>query len=113
MTLVRKPLSKSGKILLILAVVVLIALPIVHFTGVYPLDFLGDWAVEVAMVAASSGWMAGAIGFGCMAIGFGLCYILKDYIIGIEGNNLQVTNQSSNTGSYNPTPTQPTQVGVS
>jgi hypothetical protein len=96
MTLVRKKLSRSGIILLALLAIVLIALPIVHFTGVYKLDFLGDWAISAAMVATTSGWMAAALAVGCGAAGFFLCYILKDYIIGIEGNNLQVTNTGNN-----------------
>jgi hypothetical protein len=58
--------------------------------------------------------MAAGIGVGFAALGFAVCYVLKDYIIGIEdkNNNLIVSN-SGNTGSYNPLPTQPSQVGVS
>jgi hypothetical protein len=86
----------------------------VHFTGVYDLSFLGDWAISAAMMATTSGWIAAAFAFGCGLVGFGFCYILKDYIIGIEdtNNNLIVSN-SGGTGTYNPMPTQPSQVGVS
>jgi hypothetical protein len=96
MTLVRKKLSKAGWIILGLIGIGLIAAPILHFTGVYPLDFLGDWAISAAMVGTTSGWIAGALAIGCGILGFGICYILKDYVIGIDGN-LQITN---NTGGY-------------
>ena len=114
MTLIRKKIPKSGYILLALFVVVIIALPILHFTGVYDLSFLGDYAISAAEVATSSGWIAAAMAGGCGLVGFGLCYILKDYTIGMEdtNNNLIVSN-NGNTGSYNPLPTQPSQVGVS
>jgi hypothetical protein len=104
MTLVRKKLSKSNIILLALIAIFLVALPILHFTGAYPLDFLGDYAIAAAMTATTSGWIAGAMAIGCGVVGFGICYILKDYIIGIEGNNLSVTNTGSN---YTPLGTNP------
>jgi hypothetical protein len=91
MTLIRKKIPKSGYILLALLAVGLIALPIVHFTGLYDVSFLGDWATEAAMVASTSGWIAGGIAVGCSAVGFGVCYILKDYIIGMEGNSTNLT----------------------
>jgi hypothetical protein len=113
MTLIRKKIPKSGLVLLALFAVGLIALPIVHFTGVYDLSFLGDWAIMAAMAGTTSGWIAAAIGAGCGIVGFSFCYFLKDYIIGIEdtNNNLIVSNQGG-TG-YNPVPTQPQGVGVS
>jgi hypothetical protein len=94
MTLIRKKLSKSQKILLILAAIGLIAAPIVHFTGVYDLSPLGDFAMSIAMAGATSGWIAAGLAIGCGFAGFGICYILKDYLIGMEGNstNLTVTN---------------------
>ena len=69
-------------------------------------------AISAAMIATTSGWAAAAVGIGCGLVGFGICYIGKDYFIGIEGNstNLTVTNTA---GSYNPPPTQPSTVGVS
>jgi hypothetical protein len=95
MTLVRKPLSKSAKVLLILLVVVIIALPIVHFTGLWDQSFWGDIAIQAAMVGTENGWIAGGMAIGCGLVGFAICYLAKDYIIGIEGNNLQVTNNSN------------------
>ena len=99
MTLIRKKLSKSQKILLAIVAVGLIAAPIVHLTGVYDLSALGEFAMSMSMAGATSGWIAAALAVGCGLAGFGLCYILKDYLIGMEGNstNLTVTN---NTGSY-------------
>jgi hypothetical protein len=97
MTLVRKKLPKSGWILLALLAVVLIALPILHFTGVWDQSFWGDIAISIAMAGTSSGWIAGAIFAGCGALGFGICYLLKDYVIGIEdkNNNLQITSSGN------------------
>ena len=100
MTLYRKKLSKSAIILLALAAIGLIALPIVHFTGLYDCSFLGGWATEAAMVASTSGWIAAAFAIGFSALGFGLCYILKDYVIGMEGNSTNMT--ATNTGTYQP-----------
>jgi hypothetical protein len=115
MTLIRKKLSKAALILLAIVVVGIIALPILHFTNVLNLAFLGDYATSAAQVATTSGWIAAMMAGACGAVGFGICYVLKDYIIGMEdkNNNLIVSN-SGNTGSYNPLPTQPSQgVGVS
>jgi hypothetical protein len=95
MTLIRKKIPKSGYVLLAICVVVIIALPIVHFTGVYPLDFLGDWAISAAMVGTTSGWIAGSLAVGCGLIGFAVCYLGKDYLIGMEGNNLTVSNSNN------------------
>jgi hypothetical protein len=113
MTLIRKKIPKSGLVLLILLCIVIIALPILHFTGVYDLSFLGDYAISAAMAGTTSGWIAGALAAACAAAGFSVCYFLKDYVIGMEdkSNNLIVSNSA---GSYNPLPTQPSQgVGVS
>jgi hypothetical protein len=95
MTLIRKKIPKSGLVLLALVVVVLIALPILHFTGVYDMSFLGDYAIQIVMAGTTSGWIAAAIMGACAAAGFGICYILKDYIIGMEGNNLTVSNSGN------------------
>lgn len=91
MTLIRKKLSKSALILLAVIAVGLIALPILHFTGVYDMSFLGDIAISAAMAGTTSGWIAAALAGGCALVGFGLCYILKDYIIGMEGNSTNLT----------------------
>ena len=91
MTLIRKKIPKSGIILLALLAVALIALPILHFTAIYDLSFIGDWATGAAMIASTSGWIAAAMAGGCGIVGFGVCYILKDYIIGMEGNSTNLT----------------------
>lgn len=95
MTLIRKKIPKSGLVLLAIVLVGLIALPILHFTGVFDLSFLGDYAIEAAMVGTTSGWIAGAMAAGCAAVGFGACYILKDYLIGMEGRDLTISNSNN------------------
>lgn len=96
MTLVRKKLSKSGWLILAFLGIALIIAPILHFTGIFDLSFLGGWAISAAEFMTLSGWNVLIGGLIAGGIGFGLCYVLKDYIIGIEGANLQVTNTGSN-----------------
>lgn len=95
MTLIRKKIPKSGYLLIAIVVVAIIALPILHFTGIFDLSFVGDWAIMAADFAALSGWNAAIIGGLCAGVGFGICYTLKDYIIGMEGDKLTVTNNSN------------------
>jgi len=75
----------------------------------HTLIHLGDIAMGVGQTMASSGWTfaAGASVIG--GVGFGICYLLKDYIIGIEGNNLSVTNTGSN---YTPLGSNPVPTGT-
>jgi hypothetical protein len=96
MTLVRKRLSKSGWILLALVIVVIIAMPILHFTGAFNMGFLDGWAVSGAQWAAMSGINVLIVSLILFGMGFGVCYVLKDYVIGVEGNNLAVTNTGNN-----------------
>lgn len=100
MTLIRKKIPKTGYILLGLLAIGLIALPIVHFTGLYDVSFLGDIAISAAMAGTTSGWIAAALAFGCGLVGFGLCYILKDYVIGMEGNSTNLTTTNSGGAGY-------------
>jgi hypothetical protein len=107
MARIRKKISKSTLILLVILAVAAIALIICHFVGVIDLSFVGDYAMMLSAWMSESGINTG-IGFGVtFGIGFGLCYLLKDYIIGMDTANAQMT-VNTNQG-YAPQPTVPTQ----
>ena len=78
----RKKLSKSGWILIGIGVVLLIALPILHFTGVYDLSFLGSGYISIMMWASENGWNALIVGVTHFILGMLTFYALKSYIIG-------------------------------
>jgi hypothetical protein len=107
MARIRKKLSKLAIILIAVLIVAAIALVVCHFVGVIDLTFIGDYAVMLSTWMASDGWST-AIGFGVtFAIGFGICYLLKDYIIGMDTTNATITQNTSS--GYSPQPTIPTQ----
>ena len=84
MAILKKKLSKSGWILIGLFVVLIIALPILHFTGVIDLSFLGTVFLSVKMYGAAdvvSGILESLIWF---ALGLGVFYVLKNYIFGTQ-----------------------------
>jgi uncharacterized membrane protein len=84
MAILKKKLSKSGWILIGLVVVLIIALPILHFTGVIDLSFIGTVFLSVKMYGAAdvvSGVLESLIWFG---LGIGTLYILKNYILGTQ-----------------------------
>ena len=102
MVLIRKKLNKSAIVLIAVFLVAAIALVVCHFVGVIDLSFLGIYAQSLGMIASDSPYMAAAILGGSFVLGFGACYLLKDYIIGMEVNsNMPVA------GGYNPLPSQP------
>lgn len=102
MTLIRKKIPKSGIVLLAVFLIAVVALVVCHFVGVVDLSFLGVYAMSLGMMASDSAFTAVAIFGGIFIIGFGTCYLLKDYIIGMEVNsNMPVA------GGYNPLPSQP------
>jgi len=97
----RKKLSKSGWILLAIFAVLVIALPILHFTGILDLSFLGNGYVALMIWASSNGWNALIVGVGHIVFGVLIFYGLKSYIIG------EKISAPTATGGYSPAPTYP------
>lgn len=95
MTLIRKKIPKSGIVLLAVFLIAVVALVVCHFVGVIDLSFLGVYAQSLGMIAADSPYMAAAILGGSFVLGFGACYLLKDYLIGMEVNGPLPTGQGS------------------
>jgi hypothetical protein len=84
MPILKKKLSKSGWLLIGLAVVAIIALPILHFTGVIDLSFIGNLFLNLKMYGASD-IISGAIeSLLWVGLGVGLLYVLKNYIFGTQ-----------------------------
>lgn len=98
----RKPLSKSGWVLLGAAVVIPIVLVTLHFTGVLDLSFIGSAYLSLMIWASDNGWNALIVGGAHVAIGALLLYGLKSYIIGEK-----IKTGAVATGGYSPTPTYP------
>jgi len=104
MAVARKKLSKSGWILLGIIVILVIALPILHFTGVIDLSFLGNGYVGLMVWASENAWNALIVGIGHVAIGVLIFYGLKSYIIGEK--QVMITTGAS---GYAPQPSVPSQ----
>jgi hypothetical protein len=104
MAVARKKLSKSGWILLGILAILVIALPILHFTGIIDLSFLGTGYVGLMMWASENGWNALITGTGHVTLGILLFYGLKSYIIGEK--QVMITTTS---GGYSPQPSVPSQ----
>ncbi len=105
MVVARKKLSKSGWILLGIGAVLLIALPILHFTNIMNLSFLGEGYVGLMMWASENGWNALIVGSGHVVFGLLIFYGLKSYIIGEQ----QVMITTAGASGYNPQPSVPSQ----
>lgn len=105
MPTIRKKLNKSAIILLALLAVGSIVAIVLHFTGIFPLNALGDYAIYGAMWASQSGWNCLIIGGAIFAVGAGVFYWFKDYIIGTEMP--YNTGVGASAGGYSPMPTTP------
>lgn len=82
MAVARKKISKSGFILIAVAVIAVIALPILHMVGVLDLTFLADGFLGLYMWGSMSFWNALIITVATFALGMITFYMLKGYIIG-------------------------------
>lgn len=102
MAVARKKLSKSGWILLAMLGVLCIAAPLLHFTGIIDLSFLGVGYMGLMLWAGENGWNALIVGVGHVAFGLLIFYGLKSYIIGEK----QVMMGPM---GYHPQPTTPSQ----
>ena len=81
---VKAKMSKSAWVLIILLVVAIIALPILHFTGVIDLSFFGA-AFESVTFWGSESILNGVLLLGgFFALGMVTWYILKKYIFGTQ-----------------------------
>jgi hypothetical protein len=84
MAILKKKLSKSGWLLIGIIVVLIIALPILHFTQVIDLTFIGDTFLIVKMYGAAdvvSGVLESLMWF---SLGLAVFYVLKNYIFGTQ-----------------------------
>jgi hypothetical protein len=81
---IKSKLSMSGWILIAIIIIVVIALPILHFTGVFDLTFLADSFLGVLMWAATD-VINGALFTTGVFIGGALTYYAaKKYLIGTK-----------------------------
>jgi hypothetical protein len=105
MPIIKKKMSTSAYILIALLIVAIIALPILHFTDILDLSFLGT-GFEDIMLWASEETLNGVLLLGGVFAGGALSfYIVKTYLLGTQ---IPATTPVYS-GGYNPQPTQPSQ----
>ena len=99
-------LSKSAYILIAIAVIAIIALPLLHVVGVIDLSFIGNGFMAVMMWAAADGMNGVLFVSGIFISGALFYYAIKKYVIG--------TKVPMGAGAYHPvgqtiTPATPTE----
>ena len=105
MVILKKKMSPSSWILIILAVLAPIVLILGHMFGAWDISFIGEYFMGYVAWQAADGMNAvlGAIGW--VLLGVMIFYILKTYIFGTQ---IPITPyQTYSSGGYNPQPTQP------
>ena len=93
MPVIKAKMSKSAWVLILLLVVAIIALPILHFTGIIDLSFIGTGFESITYWGSESILNGVLLLGGFFALGMVTWYVLKKYIFG---------TQVSTAGLYNP-----------
>ena len=81
---VKAKMSKSAWVLIALLVIAIVALPILHFTGVIDLSFFGVGFESVTMWGSESILNGMLLLGGVFALGMVTWYVLKKYIFGTQ-----------------------------
>lgn len=102
----RKPLSKSGWLLLFIIFVAVIAVVILATIGYVSLAWLSDGLVNLALWASLSAYNVALLFFASFGFGMVVLYFLKAYIIGTNISP-QAVAQGAIAQGYNPPPTYP------
>ena len=84
MPVIKTKMSKSSWVLILLLVVAIIALPILHFTGIIDLSFIGIAFESITLWGADSILNGVLLLGGFFALGMVTWYVLKKYIFGTQ-----------------------------
>jgi len=104
----RKPLSKSGWILLFALFIAIITVVVLAAIGYVSLTWLSEGLVGLAMWASLSSYNVALLLILPFALGMVVLYFLKAYIIGTTISP-QAAAQGAISQGYNPPPTTPSQ----
>lgn len=84
MPIVKSKMSKSAWVLIALAIVAIIALPILHLVGIINLSFLGDAFMAILLWSSESALNGILLLGGTFILGALVYYTVKKYILGTQ-----------------------------